>query len=170
MIITHKTINEYLLDILKYGKIISSKKTRNINEGDSIYNSTSYIFYNTMPKNKIKDLCTPTIIFDYSILLNKTFYISKSHTGAKKEREKKKILTSHKEKLYEILKKLYTYSSKFKFKKMPSYFTCYQEIFTKHELLLDDAKYLYVSKDFSKIKKVEKIIEEKYPYLEIIYH
>lgn len=158
MIITHTTLNEYLLDILKHGKIISSKKTGNINYGESIYNSTSYIFYNTMPKNNIKDLCKPTIIFDYSILLNKTFFISKSHTGSEKEREKKKVLTSHKEKLYEILKKLYIYSAKYKFKKLPSFFTIYQEIFTKHELLLHEAKYLYISKDFSKMKKVKKII------------
>jgi len=37
MIIAHKTCNENLLNIIKDGKIMSSKKTNNVNYGDGIY-------------------------------------------------------------------------------------------------------------------------------------
>lgn len=169
MIIAHKTCNENLLNIIKDGKIMSSKKTNNVNYGDGIYTSTHYMFFNTMPEYKIQVMTPPMIIFDYSVLLNKTFYISKSHTGALKNREKKKVLTSHKEKLYEILKKLYTYSAKFKSKKDPELFTIHQEIFTKHELVLEKAKYIYISKNFDKINELKKIIKDKFPNLIILY-
>lgn len=169
MIITHKTCNENLLNIIKDGKIMSSKKTNHVYYGDGIYTSTHYIFYNTMPEYKIKVITPPMIIFDFSVLQDKPFYISKSHTGAIKDREKKYILSSNKILLYNILKKLYTYSSTFKSKKNPELFTIHQEIFTKHELALEKAKYLYISKDFSKINELKKIIKDKYPNLLILY-
>ena len=165
MLLYHKTNEEYFEQILSDGKLKPSSKTKNKNENP--YNFFSkYIFFNTIPKTQLKNFVGIGICFDQSILLNKVFYTNENHSAGNLKSSKKYKISDNNE-LTKVLYSLYRHSLNIvKAIKMEIFvLSVFQEIFTKFEPSLKDAKYIILRKDEPKL--ISKI-KDLYPHITII--
>ena len=165
MLLYHKTDKEYFEQILSDGKLKPSSKTKNKNENP--YNFFSkYIFFNTIPKTQLKNFVGIGICFDQSILLNKVFYTNENHSAGNLKSSKKYKISDN-NKLTKVLYSLYRHSLNIvKAIKMEIFvLSVFQEIFTKFEPSLKDAKYIILKNDEPKL--ISKI-KELYPHITII--
>lgn len=167
MLLYHGTIcnEKIILQILKSGKLTPSKNTGIINESPN-EEPMNHVYMNAISRKeiyKMKHRCG--ITFNINVLLNKTFYTRKHHGGNYANNCK----TNDRNIIYHILYRLYRSSLKVineNNMEIPS-LCLFQEVFTKSDISLKYAKYIYLPKNIS--QKVLKIINEKYPNMEIIF-
>jgi hypothetical protein len=107
MYLIHETTPEAAVSIINSGYIKASKMVNATNK--SIYGELDYVFFNTIPEDRIPTLPGNVyFIFETTALLDRKFGISESNTaGGEKNR---KYLYTRKNKLDEQLFKLYTNS------------------------------------------------------------
>jgi len=83
MYLIHNTTLEYLKLILEDQKLKSSKLTGNLNEGDGIYKSNNYVYFQTtdtlFDKNVIGWI---TLYLNSDLLYNRNFFISTVQSAA----------------------------------------------------------------------------------------
>ena len=184
MLLYHQTNFKGLLGMLKDGKMKPSSMTNNT--GQSPYGNLPYIFFNTIPNKYIEELPCIVIIFDSSVLLNKTFYTYKSHAGGNVKYANKYKLDDEKE-INKALLKLYksSYNRLKKDAEKEKYYfpmwqmALYQEIFTRMQPKIKDVKYIILpdkkaEKTFfnntkTSSEKTTILINEKYPDIQILY-
>lgn len=82
MYLIHNTTLEYLKLILKDGELKSSKITGNINDGDGIYESNKYVYFQTTNKLFDRNVIGQIILYIKSdFLYNRSFLISTVQSG-----------------------------------------------------------------------------------------
>jgi hypothetical protein len=179
MLLFHSTPIDNFLKILKDGKLRPSIKTSEDGQRPGKY--LPYVFFNTIPKTQLEtmlELNGVGICFDCEILLNKIFYAASSHTAGNLKKAHKFKLSVKKD-INKILYSLYLYSvkannstkndpdrkklTKSAWKKW--IFIAFQEVFSKIEPSLNDAKYIILKKKDSKLIAQ---IKDKFPNIIII--
>jgi hypothetical protein len=175
MYLFHATEAKYINMIIKDGKLRISAKTLKKNQNPyDIY--LPYNFFATIPSRKsfINKIVNITgIIFDISFLLNHVFYTNKNYSAGNLKSSIKYKFDNLKD-INNILYKLYKQSTirlnQHKLKSTEAYLkfiliTSLQEIFTKVEVPMKYARYIYLNKNN---EKLEKLIKTKYPHIEIL--
>ena len=167
MLLVHETTDKNLFKILNDSRLRSSSKTKIKNFNP--YNvHLVYTFYYTIPDNikcinKLNKCC---ILFESSILLNHIFYTNKNHSAGNIN-SSIKYNYSDINIINNILDKLYKYSYRIMKKIKTLYWTLgvFQEIFTKIQPKIINAKYITIDANNTKLKK---LIIEKYPHIRIV--
>ena len=165
----HQTDNEYIYNIIDSKYILSSKTTQNKKQNPyDVY--LPYIFMNCCVKEDIKYLDKYTFIFSYDILYDRQFYINSCHSAGNiktstyfPKNTNKNII--HKE-LYNLLqtskKKLPDWKEKFKF----AVFLCFQEIFFRKKVYINDAIYIVLPNNVDNNLLLK--IKSNLPHIKII--
>jgi hypothetical protein len=173
MYLFHITIQKYIKNILLDGELKSSKLTNNINEGEGIYKSQQqqFIFFSvTNNKNDINNLIGQVILlFDYKLLINRSFYVSTIHSGSpenlakwNKGEDYKLKYPKYYKNTEKVLKKLYDQSKL----RDPKYFQIYQQVAIKNKVSLKYLKYIVFK--FEPSKNILNILKNDYPDVKII--
>ena len=164
MYLIHNTTIANLMAILKDGELKSNKLTKNIQEGDGLYESNNFVYFSTT-KELFDDHVTGyvTLYIDTQILYNRKFYISNIHTPypqylaewkIKNEKYYKRSYDRYYKYINKVLCTLYNNSmSKLKNGKA---FQIFQQIAIKNKCNIK--KYL-VGIDFIYHKPTEKILK-----------
>ena len=174
MQLIHHTDTEFIFKILKSKELKSNKLTGNINQGDGIYDSNSFIYFATTPLFlDVRTSVPVTLYFDSDILYNRNFYIANMHTStpdetyrANKHGYYKTHYGRYTKNINSILQKLYNNSMNHKDKK--KYFYIFQQIAIKNKVSL---KYL-TGIDFGCYTPSDtllKFISKNYPDIEVKY-
>ena len=167
MLLYHYTEIEYLEEILLDGKLKPSSKTKNCNYNPNNDTYLPYIYFNTIPKTKLKIFGKflnnkgVGILFDQSILLGKKFYLYLKFNDIIKYK------IYEKNELRKILYKLYNESVEIVKKNNQDIYsiTVFQEVFTKFEPSLKNVLYIIVNnKQKDLIKKINKL----YPNIKVL--
>jgi hypothetical protein len=161
----------YLNTILSDGKLKPASKTKN--KSQNLYQFDSpYIFFNTIPKTKLKffiDIGVDTVgfVFDQKILLNRQFYTNKNHSAGNTKTSKKHRISSNKE-LTQKLYALYAHSHRLvtKIKMQLWILSVFQEVFTRVEPFLNEAKYIILPKND---KRLINRINCQYPNITVLF-
>lgn len=152
MLLYHTSSLEYLNSILSDGKLKPASKTKNKSQNPYEFDSP-YVFFNAIPKTKLhfftdigKD--TASFVFDQKILLNKQFYTNHKHSAGNTKTSKKHRILSNKA-LTKVLYALYLHSYRIitKIKMQLWILSGFQEVFTRVEPSLNDAKYIILPKN-----------------------
>ena len=170
MLLYHMSEVAYLNDILADGKLRPASKTKNKSQNPYDLH-LSYVFFNAIPRTKLSEFVgigdnTVGFVFDQSTLLNRQFYTNHNHSAGNTESSKKYKIDNSKE-LTKVLYALYKRSHKIvKEIKMKFWIlSAFQEVFTRVEPSLNEAKYIVLPK---KNKKLIATINRTYPRITVL--
>jgi hypothetical protein len=180
MLLGHITRVDSIQKIITDGYIKPSSKTGRLNQGVGIYEQSPYVFTFALPNKReiVLSMKEPTIIFDSSYLIDKPFYTNKNHSGGNEETSKKYTYSS-KEKIDNVLEKLYNRSKKISdtiarqlhrekgYSLEFPYFVVFQEVFLLGSMPMDKATSIIIPEGYSISKSMKELIKKKYPNLKI---
>ena len=170
MMLYHMGYIGNLKNILNDGKLKPSSKTEIIEQSPG--KTLPYVFFNAIPEDKIENFvgvgkATIAFVFDQKIILNKRFYTNTSHSmGNTKTSIRHKI--QNKKDLNKTLYELYKQSLEMvtKIKSQFWVLSVFQEVFTRVEPRISEAKYIILQK---KDKMLINTINNAYPNVTVLY-